>query len=142
MGNAVSAGLHLTMDGYVKDTSVFTKENIESMFAKVIAALEMKALDKPQVYEVPVDPEVLRRVELTGNFEDEGGITAVVVISTSHLAVHCWPLQKFFSLDVFSCKTFDAMRAKEVIHEAFGISAVSLRVNERLKPMRTPHEAF
>lgn len=136
MGTTASAGLHLTMDGYVRDADVFTKSGIEDLFAKVIAALDMKALGPAQVYEVPVDPEVLRRVELTGNFEDEGGITAVVVISTSHLSIHCWPLQKFFSLDAFSCKWYDVKLAKTIIQEHLGVETANVHVIERTKPRK------
>ena len=134
MGELSSAGLHLTMDGYVKDSTVFTKETIEGMFAKVIAALDMKALGPAHVYEVPVDPEVLRRVQETGTFEDEGGITAIVVISTSHMSIHCWPLQGFFSLDAFSCKTFDPNLAKMIIQETLGVVSANVHILERSKP--------
>ena len=104
------------------------------MFAKVIAALDMKALGPAHVYEVPVDPEVLRRVQETGTFEDEGGITAIVVISTSHMSIHCWPLQGFFSLDAFSCKTFDPNLAKMIIQETLGVVSANVHILERSKP--------
>ena len=89
-----SAGLHLTMDAYVKDPSVFTRVNLERLFAQLITALEMKPLDKILVYEVPEDPEVLERVKRTGIFEDEGGISTLQVISTSHLSLSTGPVYK------------------------------------------------
>lgn len=135
MGQLASAGLHLVVDGFVADSSVFTRERIENLFAQIIAALDMKALDKPQVYEVPVDPEVLERVKRTGQFEDEGGITAIVVISTSHLAIHCWPLQKFFSLDAFSCKDFNADLAFAIIRESLGVEKANTSILQRRKPI-------
>lgn len=135
MGKLASAGLHLIVDGFVEDSSVFTRSKIEGLFAQIISALDMKALDKPQVYEVPVDPEVLRRVQQTGQFEDEGGITAIVVISTSHLALHCWPLQKFFSLDAFSCKDFNADLAFSIIRETLGVAKSNVSILQRRKPL-------
>ena len=33
----------------------------------------------------------------------EGGITGVVIVSESHLAIHTWPEKKFVNLDVFFC---------------------------------------
>jgi len=135
MGHLASAGLHLTVDGYVADPATFTREKIEGLFAQIIAALDMKPLDKPQVYEVPVDPEVLRRVQQTGKFEDEGGITAIVVISTSHLSIHCWPLQKFFSLDAFSCKDFNADLAFAIVRETLGVSKANVSILQRRKPL-------
>jgi S-adenosylmethionine decarboxylase len=135
MGAKASAGVHLIVDGYVNDPGTFTRATIEEMFSKVISALEMKALDKPQVYEVPVDPTVLERVKRTGKFEDEGGITAVVVISTSHLSIHCWPLQRFFSLDAFSCKDFDSDLAYSIVRETLGVSRANVTVLQRHRPL-------
>jgi S-adenosylmethionine/arginine decarboxylase-like enzyme len=135
MGQLSSAGLHLIVDGYVEDPSVFTRETIEALLAQIVSALDMKALDLPHVYEVPVDPEVLRRVQETGKFEDEGGITAVCVISTSHLSIHCWPLQRFFSLDAFSCKNFNADLAYSIIREMLRVEKSNVTVIQRRRPL-------
>ena len=40
-------------------------------------------------------------------FEDEGGVTGVCVLSTSHCAIHTWPLRPFFVMDIYSCRDFD-----------------------------------
>jgi S-adenosylmethionine/arginine decarboxylase-like enzyme len=128
------AGLHITMDAYVRDPAVFTRERLESLFGSLIAALEMKALDKAMVYEVPCDPKVLERVKRTGVFEDEGGITSIQVISTSHLSLHAWPLQNFFSLDAFSCKNFNADLALSIIRETLAVTEEETFVLHRSKP--------
>ena len=129
-----SAGLHIMMDARVSDPSVFTRGQLEHLFGKLITALEMKPLDKAMVYEVPTDPEVLERVKQTGVFEDEGGISTVQVISTSHLSLHAWPLQKFFSLDAFSCKDFNSKLALSIIRETMGVIAESTHIVQRTKP--------
>ena len=128
-----SAGLHIVMDARVMDPSVFTKVHLVDLFEKVVRALDMKPLDKVQVYEVPVDPVILERCRRTGVFEDEGGISTVQVISTSHLSLHAWPLQRFFSLDAFSCKTFDAELALSIIRESIGVVCESTLVIRRKK---------
>lgn len=130
----LKAGLHILMDGYVVDSSVFTQEKIKHLFARLVSALEMKMLDVPRMYEVPVDPEILRRVKETGKFEDEGGITGFCIISTSHMSVHCWPLQNFFSLDAFSCKDFDSALALDIIRYELGVSTESTEVKVRFRP--------
>jgi S-adenosylmethionine/arginine decarboxylase-like enzyme len=135
MAKLASAGTHLIIDGEVADPKVFTRTKIEGLFTQIIAALGMTALDKPQVYEVPVDPEVLRRVELTGNFEDEGGVTGIVVISTSHITCHCWPLQNFFSMDCFSCKDYNTELALSIIRETLGVTKANVNVQQRRKPL-------
>jgi len=134
MGQKDSAGLHITMDAFVNDSSVFTRKQLETLFAKLIKALEMKPLDKAMVYEVPCDPKVLERVKKTGKFEDEGGITSIQVISTSHLSLHAWPLQNFFSLDAFSCKDFNAELALSIIRETLGVRAEETFIIKRRKP--------
>jgi len=128
------AGVHVVVDGYVSDSSTFGEKSLRGLFDKMVTALEMKMLAEPHVYEVPVDPEVLRRVRETGNFEDEGGITAVAVISTSHMSIHCWPLQRFFSMDVFSCKDFDHRRAVSILRSHLGVSVDNVTVLSRNRP--------
>lgn len=39
-------------------------------------------------------------------FEDEGGVSVVALISTSHIALHGWPNRRRFMLDVVSCRSF------------------------------------
>jgi S-adenosylmethionine/arginine decarboxylase-like enzyme len=132
-----SAGLHIVMDARVSDPSVFTREKLTQMFENVVKALDMKPLDDVQVYEVPVDPDVLERVKLTGQFEDEGGISTIQVISTSHLSLHAWPLQRYFALDAFSCKEYDAEKALSIVRKMLGVVSENTVVIKR----RKPHEA-
>ena len=137
-----SAGLHLIMDAYVGDSTVFAKGQMELLFARLIRTLEMDPLDSPHFYEVPVDPAILERVRQTGCFEDEGGITGFQVISTSHLSMHAWPLQSFFSLDAFSCKDFNGELAASVIKESLGVTYDHTILLQRKKPLnqrRTYH---
>ncbi len=135
-----SAGLHIIMDAYVADPAVFTRARLEGLFAKLITALEMKALDKAMIYEVPVDPEALERVKRTGKFEDSGGITSIQVISTSHLSCHAWPLEKFVSLDAFSCQNFNPDLALGIIRETLGITDENTTIVQRRKPFRRPQD--
>jgi len=38
-----------------------------------------------------------------GSGAADGGITGVIVVSESHLAIHTWPEKKFVNFDVFFC---------------------------------------
>ncbi len=129
-----SAGTHLIIDGYVKDASVFNAVALENMFRGLVDALGMTILKGPDFIEVPVDEEKLRNSQETGEFLDEGGITGTAIISTSHLSIHCWPLQKFFSLDSFSCKDFDASKALGIIEKVLDVEKANVTVLQRLKP--------
>ena len=130
-----SAGLHIIMDARVADPSVFNKATLLSLFDKIVTALAMKPLDVVMVYEVPVDPAILARAKATGNFEDEGGISTVQVISTSHLTLHAWPLQHYFALDAFSCKDYSADLALGIIRETLGVTTENTLVVKRQKPL-------
>lgn len=136
MGNVIaSAGTHVTIDAFVDDSSTFQAESLEKLFHRLVAALGMTILKGPEVIEVPVDPAILERAQETGVFEDEGGTTAFCVISTSHMSIHCWPLQKFFSADVFSCCDFEPMTALEIIREHMGVASEDVHVLRRRKPL-------
>jgi len=129
-----SAGLHILMDARVADSAVFTREHLTHLFLRITQALKMQPLDKIQVYEVPVNPDILDRVRATGVFEDEGGISTLLAITTSHLSLHAWPLQNFFSLDTFSCKDFDAELALKIVRESLGIISENTLIVKRRKP--------
>lgn len=123
-----SAGLHLIFDGYVKDSSVFNSEELTKLFKRLAAALEMQIIMGPEFLEVELDPS-----KLTSDvFQDEGGITGMCVISTSHMSIHCWPLRKCFSMDVFSCKNFNSEIAQKEIAAALGVDRVNtVQVNRQ-----------
>ena len=111
------AGLHVILDGYVKDPSVFNGPALKEAFEKLADALEMKIIMGPDFLEVELDPAKLQ----SDVFQDEGGITGMCVISTSHMSIHCWPIRKCFSMDVFACKDFDADVAKNIIWNLLGV---------------------
>lgn len=78
-------------------------KNVESMLRDLVSLLGMRTLGEPHMYEVETEIAKLG-VE---PFEDEGGVTGVCVLSTSHCAIHTWPLRPFFVMDIYSCRDFD-----------------------------------
>lgn len=126
------AGLHIILDGYVKDPSVFNGPALKNAFEKLAEELEMKIIMGPNFLEVELDPTKLQ----SDVFQDEGGITGMCVISTSHMSIHCWPIRKCFSMDVFSCKDFDGDKAKEIIWELLGVEEGNVVAVNRYFPRR------
>jgi len=59
------------------------------------------------------------------------GVTGVLVIQESHLAIHTWPERGFAAVDLFTCgEKIDPWRAYEYIEQALGAengSAVEVR---------------
>jgi S-adenosylmethionine decarboxylase len=128
------AGTHLIVDGYVKDAAVFNAVTLDKLFRDIVSTLDMTILKGPDFVEVPVEEEKLAYAKRTGQFVDEGGITGTCIVSTSHISIHCWPLRKFFSLDTFSCKSFDDIKALDVILTSLHVDRYNSTVLSRRKP--------
>jgi S-adenosylmethionine/arginine decarboxylase-like enzyme len=99
-------------------------KNVETMLRELIELLGMRMLGEPHLYEVETEIAKLG-VE---PFEDEGGVTGVCVLSTSHCAIHTWPLRPFFVMDVYSCRDFDAADVEG--HLAKHLGAYDLKLTD------------
>lgn len=72
------------------------------------------------IYDVPMAVKRLGQdVE-----SDEGGVTAVVVLSTSHAAIHTWPEDGGARFDVDSCREFDVQVVCRVLEEFLGAHSI------------------
>ena len=49
-----------------------------------------------------------------GAVKEDWGISGVVLIAESHIALHTFPEKEFFTLDIFSCKEFDVRSAVDI----------------------------
>ena len=116
-------GLHLIVDGNVKDPALFEQENLSALFHELVVGLKMQLIHGPVFRQVVLDPS-----KLTGDeFQDEGGVSAYAMISTSHISIHCWPLRKTFMADIFSCKIFDHATAMGVLEQRLQPSDLTVR---------------
>lgn len=68
-------------------------------------------------------------------FEDEGGSTAMLCLSTSHIAVHGWPSRDtsrpdgaYFRLSVSSCRDFDPEIVDRTVIEWLGVNTDRYKV--------------
>jgi len=56
------------------------------------------------------------------------GISGVVVVAESHLAIHTWPEHAFAALDYFTCgKGVDPLAAIEFMRQALGAQEISMQ---------------
>lgn len=53
----------------------------------------------------PIIEEFKQHIKHRDN--DQGGVSAITVWLESHASLHSWPLDKYISIDLFSCKTFE-----------------------------------
>jgi S-adenosylmethionine/arginine decarboxylase-like enzyme len=114
------AGWHLTYDAVVEPEHSLKLSDVGFLhyaLLDLVDVLDMEVLIPPVFRQVPLDPG---RVGVEGL--DDGGVTGVVVVvSTSHVAVHTWPLRHRFSLDVFSCCRFSEQDVQGFLKERFNV---------------------
>ncbi len=100
---------HIKILGISDPSRLANESLLTDVIEDIIAAIGMRPLDKPLAVNVPLAIEKLGQEP----FEDEGGISVLRLLSTSHIAIHTWPLRSEFHLDVYSCREF----APEVVYE-------------------------
>jgi S-adenosylmethionine decarboxylase len=117
-------GRHIKVLGRGSPELLGNAKTVEAMLGELVELLGMRLLGQPHLYEVATEIAKLG-VE---PFEDEGGVTGVCVLSTSHCAIHTWPLRPFFVMDVFSCRDFDPAHVEQ--HLATKLGAHDMQVTD------------
>jgi len=114
-------GPHLTCDGYgchagkLKDM-----DYIYEFLDGLPTILGMRKIGKPDVDKVYDDGKV-----------EDYGVSGIVLIMESHIALHTFPNKGCLFLDIFSCKDFDVEEAKKYIVEYFKITAPVFKLTQR-----------
>jgi len=103
-------GPHLMIDGYQANAEKLADfELIRQVLDQLPEEIEMTKVLPPVVQRYPA---------LLGQVE---GISGVVIIAESHIAIHTFPSERFISVDIFSCKEFDLAKALEHVVKHFEI---------------------
>lgn len=105
-------GPHLMLDLYgCKKERLTDLDLIYNALDELPALLDMHKVMPPYVipYKGSSDP----------NSFDKGGVSGVVIIAESHISVHTFSLQRFASVDVFSCKNFEPNKVVDYFTELF-----------------------
>lgn len=122
------AGLHLLVDGYVRDGNLLNPDTICSLFDRLVETLGMQYLQPPMAMRVPLAPGKLE------TDDDEGGWSVICQITTSHISLHGWPLRGAFMMDIFSCKPFSTERAIQLVQQALGATTCHVTTVRRTDP--------
>jgi S-adenosylmethionine decarboxylase len=117
-------GRHIKVLGRGSASRMGDVDTVKTMLVDLIDVLGMRLLDKAHMYEVETEISKLGKEP----FEDEGGVTGVCVLSTSHCSIHTWPLRPFFVMDVYSCRDFDTTAVERFLSERLG--AYDLQVTD------------
>jgi S-adenosylmethionine decarboxylase len=126
-------GMHLTIDGYDCDPKVLSRISEVTQFLEEISdEINMTRISEPQVLEYRPP---------SGKPQNDWGVSGMVMIAESHIAIHTFPEQRYFSLDIFSCKPFDIRQANNKAIGYFRTGRIEVNVLHRgLKYRRTPGE--
>ena len=108
-------GRHIKAVGQGDPAAMSSTKKVEQFLVELVARVGMRVLGSPHVYR-----------------EDHGGVSGIVVLSTSHVAVHT-RIRKvkevtygFFTLDLYSCRTFTDEPVKETLEEFFAAATVKI----------------
>jgi S-adenosylmethionine decarboxylase len=127
-------GRHIKVLGRGAPELLADAKLVETMLGQLVDLLGMRLLGQPHLYEVEAEIAKLG-VE---PFEDEGGVTGVCVLSTSHCAIHTWPLRPFFVMDVFSCRDFEPALVEQ--HLARKLGAYDVQVTDLSFALEYQHQ--
>ena len=113
-------GPHLMMDGYGCDKKKLRDLNlIYRILDELPARIGMTKIMPPYVF------------KYSGLKPEDWGLSGFVLIAESHISIHTFPEKSFVSVDIFSCKAFDAEFAATYFKEVFGMEKVETTVLDR-----------
>ena len=115
-------GRHVKLLGVAPAERLRDVDGVRALLETVVEDLGMRLLGSPHMYEVE---EEVAKLGIEP-FEDEGGVTGVAVLSTSHCAIHTWPLREFFVMDVYSCRDFDPAALEQAVRARLEVTRLKL----------------
>ncbi len=121
-------GSHLTIDAFGCDKrKLMDLRFIYSFLDKMPEFIDMHKISRPYV--------VNFEGTLGQGGTDAGGVTGFVFLSESHIAIHTYPQEGYFALDIFSCQEFDIDKADGFIRRAFNPKRLVKQVLRRGLPL-------
>ena len=115
-------GPHLMVDGYHANPE---KLDDMTLIQRVLEELPGE-MDMTKV----LPPHVQRYQGIT---DEDHGITGVVIIAESHIAIHTFPKRGFLSVDIFSCKEFDVQKTLNYLIDHFELGRYDTHLINRGK---------
>ena len=113
-------GQHLMMDGYGCDREkLMDLDAIYDFLSRYPSEIRMTKIMPPYVF------------KYSGKVPEDWGISGFVLIAESHISIHTFPDKAYLSLDIFSCKEFDAKAAINRIKKMFDIKKVEIKLLDR-----------
>lgn len=107
-------GLHLMVDG--ETTKEISKEKIEHILTDLPLRIDMHILDGPHIIQ---------------GVKENPGYTGIEVIDKSHISIHTFTENNTISIDVYSCKPFNAKKVVEYIKNQIKFKEITTRTITR-----------
>lgn len=114
LNRGMIANYHVTMNDE-KSKRLYDVKLIERFLRELTLEIGMTPLGSPVVHVIPIDHSRVKH-----ELNDDGGITAMQVITTSHIAIHTWPLQGRARVSLDSCVPFAPITTEQWIKNFFG----------------------
>ncbi|MBE0633118.1 S-adenosylmethionine decarboxylase [Candidatus Bathyarchaeota archaeon] len=107
-------GIHLMVDG--ETATRVDEDTIRHILTDLPSRIDMHILDGPHIIQgVPENP----------------GITGIEVIDKSHISIHTFTENNTISIDVYSCKPFNAKKIVNYLKEHIVFKEISTRTITR-----------
>jgi S-adenosylmethionine decarboxylase len=107
-------GIHLMVDG--ETATRVDEDTIRHILTDLPTRIDMHILDGPHIIQgVPENP----------------GITGIEVIDKSHISIHTFTENNTISIDVYSCKPFNAKKIVNYLKEHIVFKEISTRTITR-----------
>ena len=107
-------GLQLMIDG--ETYTEVSQELINHILTDLPSRIDMRILDGPHIIQgIPENP----------------GYTGIEVIDKSHIAIHTFTENNTISIDVYSCKPFNAKKVVEYIKNRIEFKEITTRTITR-----------
>lgn len=147
------AGRHLILDCVLTDESIPIVSSTEKMadyLEEVTRITGMTLVIPPISMKFPFSGEtnrLIKQLEEEGTTspiieefkqhikhrdEDQGGVSAITVWLESHASLHSWPLDKYISIDLFSCKMFEYEEILDYTMKYMRIKEANIIVVDRM----------
>lgn len=124
------AGNHYKIVFTAPSEQLRSEEKLFVFLRRAVKAIDCKIVAGPLVATI----EESKKPDNAKIWEDDGGISGIVILSTSHIAAHFWTQERYGVIDAYSCKPYDiAALLEEILRqyeaERWRISDLSFSIN-------------
>jgi S-adenosylmethionine decarboxylase len=113
-------GMHLLVDGYGCDRRLLEDLSlIYTFLSDYPSRINMTKIMPPYVF------------RYDAKNQEDWGISGFVLIAESHISIHTFPEKNYLSVDIFSCKEFDAEQAISHVSRLFAAKKTEVKLLDR-----------